>query len=125
MANFDPRISLSSRWCFKRDELVITFPTQQLALDYQRANPEGRIFASLWENTNNDVYLPRPEGLKSLRSSTQSEFFSLVLEFNSESQARTWNDKVLFSTIYSDRSKTHAYINKKLLMPSTVSNNLM
>lgn len=121
MANHDPKISLSSRWCFNRNELVITFPSAQLALEYQRSNPEGRIFAESREYTDKDVYLPRPEGLSCLRSSTQGNFFSLVLEFDSEREARAWDEKVLICTIFPDRSKTHAYINKRFLMPNKVS----
>ena len=120
MANVDIRISLTSRWCFKRDEIVITFPTTQSALEYQRLNPEGRILGNSRGHTSKDVFLPRPEGLVSIRSSTQGEFFSLVLDFESEMEAAAWNGKVLISTMYPERSRASAYINKKFLMPNQV-----
>ena len=116
MTHENPKISLSSRWCFIRDELVIGFPSAQLAHEYQRMNHEGRIYAS-----EKDVYLPRPEGLISLRSSSQGEHYSLVLEFRSEMEARAWKEKVLISSMFPDRSRTYAYINKSFAMPSQVS----
>ena len=121
MSYRDSKVSLNSRWCFTRNELVISFPDSQLAQDYQRYNPEGRIFATSREYTDTDVYLPHPEGLQSIRSSSQGEHFSLVLEFGSEKEARAWDQKVLISTIFPDRSKTLAYINKRFTMASRVS----
>lgn len=113
MANSKNKLLLRCRWCFVRNELVVSFPSSQLAIEYQRMNPEGRIYAPTGDNLSvKDVYLPRPEGLISIRSSSQAEHYSLALEFRSETEARQWNEKVSISTIFPDRSKTHAYINK-------------
>ena len=99
------KISLSSRRCFIRTELVINFPDSQSAIEYQRANPEGRIFAL----APNEVYLPRPQGLISIRSSSQTDF-SIVLEFASEKETRAWHGKMLLTSIFLDHVKTRAYL---------------
>ena len=114
----DSNVILNSRWCFNRNELVITFPNSRTACEYQRINPEARIFGNSREYSDKDVYLPHPQGLSSLRGSSQGEHFSLVLEFASEREARAWDEKVLIGSILGERSKVHVYINKKFTMGS-------
>ena len=92
-----------------RNELAIGFPDSQTASEYQRANPEGRIYAE----ANKEVYLPRPEGLIAIRSSSQAAY-SLVLEFVSEEQTRAWHSKSLLSSILSDHVKTRAYLQREV-----------
>ncbi len=107
------KLELNARWCFTQNELVINFPDSQSALEYQRANSEGRIFA----NSNKNVYLPRPEGLRAIRGSSQGIKYCLVLEFRSEKAAFAWHSRSKISTIYPDhrhrpeRAKTCVYIN--------------
>lgn len=98
MSAIDPKCFLNTRWCFIHNELVIGFPDSRLASDYQQANPEGRIYA----NANKEVYLPRPEGMVSLRSSSRSDHFSFVLEFRSEEETRAWHKKARISTMFPD-----------------------
>ncbi len=120
---------ITTWWCFHRNELVISFPDAQLAAKYQRANPEGRIYSNLLEDdqASKEVYLPRPEGLLSLRSSSQGQSYSLVLDFATEDNARVWHEKALITSIIPDRSKKRVYISRevrsqKLMAPRQVSN---
>lgn len=107
--NMSTKVSLSSRWCLTRNELVISFPDWQTASDYQRANPEGRIYTP----ANKEVYIPRPEGLIAIRSSSQS-IYSLVLEFASEEETNAWHRKILISSIFPDHVTTRAYLHREV-----------
>jgi hypothetical protein len=120
---------ITTWWCFHRNELVISFLDAQLAAKYQRANPEGRIYSNLSQDdqASKEVYLPRPEGLLSLRSSSQGQSYSLVLDFATEDNARVWHEKALITSIIPDRSKKRVYISRevrsqKLMAPRQVSN---
>ena len=114
------KISLGSWWCLTRNELIISFPDAQLASEYQRANPEGRIFVQ----AGNEVYLPRPKGLIAIRSSSQSTY-SLVLEFSSGEDTRAWHNKVLISSIFPDHVKTRAYVHREVKVDTIIAANVV
>ena len=93
------KIQLACYWCFQHNELVLSFPEAYLATLYQQRNPEGRIYSSpKSEQASNEVYLPRPDGLIRLHSSSQDQSYSLVLEFAKKGQAEDWYEKTLISS---------------------------
>ena len=97
MANNDS-VSTSIRYCFKRKEFVVRFPDSQLASEYQRANPEGRI---LLDQSSRDVYLPLPDMLSSIRASSQSGY-SFVLAFDSARAASAWSNNAGLGLVSAD-----------------------
>ena len=109
------KIQFTCYWCFQRNELVVSFPDAYLATVYQDANPEGRIFSSSKsEQERKEVYLPRPDGISSLRSSSQGQSYSLVLEFAKKGQAEDWHKKALIGSMFPERSTTCVYINREI-----------
>ena len=122
MNTLPSKIQLTCYWCFQRNELVVSFPNAYLATVYQDANPEGRIYSSSkTEQERNEVYLPSPDGISFLRSSSQGQIYSLVLEFAKKRQAEDWHKKALIGSMFPERSATCVYINREIrreiLMP--------
>lgn len=109
------KIQLTCYWSFQRNELVVSFSDPYLATVYQDANPEGRIYSSTKNGQErNEVYLPRPDGISCLRSSSQGQSYSLVLEFAKEGQAEDWHKKALIGSMFPERSPTCVYINREI-----------
>ena len=109
------KIQLTCYWSFQRNELVVGLPDAYLATVYQDANPEGRIYSSSKsEEERNEVYLPRPDGIICLRSSSQGQSYSLVLQFAMKGQAEDWHKKALIGSMFPDRSATCVYINREI-----------
>ena len=76
-------MSLELRFDLERKELVITFETERQARDYQRKNPEGRIYS---DGSRRDVWLPMLPGMKYIRASS----VGLAICFTSPVLAKRW-----------------------------------
>ena len=98
MTKKNKNVPIRVRFCFKRNEFVIHFDESQSASDYQRRNPERRIFA---DESSKDVYLPLPSSMASLRASSNTEF-SFVIRFYSEGAASSWSSKSGLGSVSAD-----------------------
>ncbi len=120
-SSMSAKLEFNAWWCFTQNELVINFPDSQSALEYQRANSQGRIFGNTQQNSDKDVYLPRPEGLRGIHGTSPGKKYSLILVFWSEREALAWHSRSQISTILPEhvnakpeKFRTSVYINREV-----------
>lgn len=87
---------------FEEKEFRIMFDNSLRAEQYQVLNREGRIYK---DTDDRSVWIPSPEGLRALRSSS----YGFVFCFKETSIAKKWCERVIVAKVYPDTPK-HAYI---------------